>query len=98
MVGTGVVVGTPTVAVGPGGTTVGTTVGALVGAVVGAAVGDAGLSFASPGKVNARSSWMLVKPSPSESMFSIAVSADELRPLFRYACPYAFRLGIPLGT
>lgn len=93
----GTTVGTP---VGtPVGVLVGTVVGTLVGVRVGVLVGTdvevlvgvavlaVGWSFGSPGKVSARSSWILVKPSPSESMLSIAVRAAALAPLFRKACP-----------
>jgi hypothetical protein len=40
----------------------------------------AGWSFGSPGKVNAIISCRLVQPSPSESRFSMAAKAAELRP------------------
>ena len=80
------------------GTRVGVLVRTVVEVLVGVAVFAAGWSLGSPGKVSARSSWILLKPSPSESMFSMATSAAALRPLFRNADPYGFRLGIAFGT
>jgi len=41
-----------------------------------------GTLFRSPGKVSALISVIFVKPSPSESWFSIALKPDWLRPLF----------------
>lgn len=52
-------------------------VSVAVGVLVG---GAAGWSFGSPGKVKAMISCRLVKPSPSESAFSINPKAAGLRP------------------
>ena len=67
----------------------------FVGAGGFVAVGAAaGLLAGSPENVSALISWMLVNPSPSESMFSIAPKAAVFLPLFLYAAPYGFKLGI----
>jgi hypothetical protein len=58
---------------------------AVGGAMV--AVGGAGWSEASPGKVSAIISCRLVKPSPSESVDSMAPKAATFRPLALYAAP-----------
>lgn len=66
-------------------------VGRWVGVLV--AVGCAGKSDGLPGKVSAMISCMLVKPSPSESIPSMAFRAAAFRPLARYACPNGFKFG-----
>ena len=75
--GTAVLVGGTVVLVG------GTAVLVAVGCEVEVGLGAAGTSDASPGKVNAASSWALVNPSPSESRAAIAAKAVVLRPLER---------------
>jgi hypothetical protein len=53
----------------------------------------AGLSAAFPGKDRPLISCKLVKPSPSESRFSIAANPAAVRPFTIYADPYAFIAG-----